>query len=97
MEYPNSIPDLKHKQKLKKTLLEWLETQVVETKQKAQEANSKYEQTMSQYLRIQADFLQISAKLNEAQSLKAEFDETFKSALDLCIKKELKPNPYSVD
>ena len=97
MEYPNSIPDLQHKTNLKKMVMERLEKDLMEAQKRAQEATSKYEQTMSHYLKAQADFSQISVKLNAAQAVKAEFDETFKSAIDLCTKKELKQNPYSAD
>jgi cytoskeletal protein RodZ len=97
MDYPNSIPDLQHKTNLKKLILERLENDLMEAQKRAQEATFKHEQTMSHYLKAQADFLQISAKLNEAQAAKAEFDETFKSAIDRCVKKELNQNTYSAD
>lgn len=99
MEYPNSIPNLEHKVNLKKMVMERLERDLMETKQKAQEATSKHDQTMSQYLHAQAEFMKSFVALNEAQTVKSEFDEAFKSAIDCCItsKKELKPNPDSAD
>jgi hypothetical protein len=73
-------------------IMERLEKELMDTKQKAQEAASKHEQTLQQYFHAQADFMKTFTKLNEARIAKNEFDEVFKSAVDCCItsKKELK-------